>query len=315
MPHITDAPPADIRRELDGLSEALDAQIPARKLDENLLIATWNIRSFGGLTEKWNADEDDSPKRDLRALRFIGEVVRRFDVIAVQEVRSDLKALRHLLKLLGPHWSFILTDVNATSAGNHERLAFVFDTRRVHISGLACEVVMPNDGEFAMREQFVRPPYAVSFRSCGETFILVTTHVIYGDKAADRVGELQAFADWMGGWAREINTWGHNLIALGDFNIDKQHGDLHNAFTSSGLAVPDELVGPPRTIFQDPDEEHFYDQIAWFTEKKSKAPALSMRYRTGGMFDFVPYVTEKLSRTSMSWRVSDHYPLWVEFEV
>jgi predicted RNase H-like HicB family nuclease len=39
----------------------LDAAIPARKIDTNLLVATWNLRAFGGLTDKWIAgltDED-----------------------------------------------------------------------------------------------------------------------------------------------------------------------------------------------------------------------------------------------------------------
>lgn len=32
-----------------------------------------------------------------------------------------------------------------------------------------------------------------------------------------------------------------------------------------------------------------------------------------GNVDFVPHVYPGLSKTSVSWRISDHYPLWVEF--
>jgi hypothetical protein len=39
--------------------------IPPKTLDRNLLIATWNIRHFGGVTEKWTTDPEDSPKRNL----------------------------------------------------------------------------------------------------------------------------------------------------------------------------------------------------------------------------------------------------------
>ncbi|MEQ8474369.1 MAG: hypothetical protein RIC35_24445 [Marinoscillum sp.] len=70
-------------------------------MDQNILIASWNIRAFGGLTEKWEAEEDDSPKRDLHALLAIANIVKRFDIIAVQEVKGNLKAFRHMLKLLG----------------------------------------------------------------------------------------------------------------------------------------------------------------------------------------------------------------------
>lgn len=47
--------------------------------------------------------------------------------IALQEVRGNLKGLRHLMKALGPDWAFLLTDVNRGEAGNDERMAFVFD--------------------------------------------------------------------------------------------------------------------------------------------------------------------------------------------
>jgi endonuclease/exonuclease/phosphatase family metal-dependent hydrolase len=71
-------------------------------LDENLLIATWKIRGLTSLTRKWTAGDADSPKRDLRGLLAIGEIIRRFDVIAVQEVKGDL---RDLIKWLGPDWA------------------------------------------------------------------------------------------------------------------------------------------------------------------------------------------------------------------
>ena len=46
MPTIHDAPPQAVQNDLAALSAALDDVIPA-KADDNLLIATWNIRSFG----------------------------------------------------------------------------------------------------------------------------------------------------------------------------------------------------------------------------------------------------------------------------
>jgi hypothetical protein len=63
-------------------------------------------------------------------MRLIASVIRRFDVVAVQEARGNLRALRHLLKVLGDDWAFILTDVTWRKEGNGERLAFLFDTRR-----------------------------------------------------------------------------------------------------------------------------------------------------------------------------------------
>ncbi len=320
MPRITDPPPDWIAQELAELDLALDDAIPAKKLDRNLVVATWNIRAFGNLTKKWQVDEDDSPKRDFHALHAITRIVSRFDVVAIQEVRANLRALRYMMELLGPHWSFILSDVTRGAPGNGERLAFLFDTRRVNLSGLACELVVPREqlariSPDALQEQFARTPYAVSFLAGDETFILVTLHVLYGEDAKDRLPELKAIAEWLAGWAQEINTWGHNLIALGDFNIDRRGDELYEAFTSTGLSVPADLHAIPRTIFSDTEDPTFYDQIAWFTEQEGDRPALSLQYVRGGSFGFPDHTLKSLDLTNveLSWRISDHYPLWTEF--
>jgi len=85
-----------------------------------------------------------------------------------------------------------LRAVTKGSQGNDERLAFLFDTRRVKPSGLACELVVwiedaASVSAGALDRQFARTPYAVSFLSSGQTFILVTLHVNHGKQAADRV--------------------------------------------------------------------------------------------------------------------------------
>ena len=322
MPSITDPPPQDIAAELADLSTALDADIPAKALDRNLLIATWNLRMFGDLTEKWKAGETDSPKRDLHALLCIKDIISRFDVIAVQEVRGNIKCLRHLMKVIGPHWNFILTDVTKGDSGNDERMAFLFDTRKVQMSGLACELVVPLEelravAEGTLDKQFARTPYAASFRSGGKTFILVTLHVLYGRNAAERLPEIRAIAKWMAEWARDINGLDQNLIVLGDFNIDRKDDVLYQAFTSTGLQTPQDLNNVPRTIFDDPANSplnKFYDQVAWFTSAQN-VPALSLKYSRGGFFDFtkVALKSRNLTNQQLSFRISDHYPLWAEF--
>jgi len=322
MPTILDAPPAEVAADLAGLRAALDSAIPPRVLDRNLLVATWNLRAFSDLTEKWRSGANDSPKRDLHSLLCIAEIVSRFDVVAIQESRANLKALRHMLKVLGRNWGLILTDVTEGSAGNGERLAFIFDTRRVRPSGLACELVVPEEklsqiGSDALKRQFARTPYAVSFEAGGNTFILITLHVLYGKVPADRVPELKTISGWMADWARDVNRWHHNLIVLGDFNIDRRGDALHQAFISTGLVVPEDLNRVPRTLFSNPDQpdlEKFYDQIAWFADS-SGLPMLSMKYERGGGFDFSAHCLRDrgLSRESLSWHISDHLPLWVEF--
>jgi endonuclease/exonuclease/phosphatase family metal-dependent hydrolase len=308
-----------VQRQLSQLADGLDATVPAKHLDRNLLIATWNIRALGGLTERWETTKDDSPKRNLADARAIAQVLSRFDVVAVQEVRGDLKALRHVLKALGPEWGFILTDVTQGDAGNNERLAFVFDLRRVKPSGLACELTVPDEwlgriGQGALREQFARTPYAVSFQSGSQTFILVTLHVVYGEAPEDRLGELAAIAEWLRDWARRSEDFNHNLIALGDFNIDREGDPNFDAFTSTGLRAPPELDAAPRTI-SDPDGGGaFYDQLAWFHEDSHAR--LTLQY-TGqaGHFPWTDHYLQDVPNQQRSWRMNDHYPLWAKFSV
>lgn len=320
MPHVTDSPPAAIEADLAELDGFLKRELPARAMDDNLLIATWNLRHFGGLTEKWESGPDDVPKRDLHSIHAVARIISRFDVIALQEIRGDLKALRHTMKVLGDDWGLVLTDVTRGDPGNDERLGFLFDRRRVRMSGMAAELVLPErrlEGvePGALQRQFARTPYAVSFRSGSETFILVTMHVIYGRSPAERTPELWAIARWLDRWARDVNAWGHNLIALGDFNIDRRGDARYEAFTSTGLEVPPALHAVPRTIFGSADANKFYDQIAWFTGEADQ-PSLSLDFRDAGYFDFVGHALPRrnLGTQALSWRISDHYPLWAEFE-
>lgn len=310
--------PLAVSQELNTLEETLDQYIPSKMLDRNLLIATWNIRAFGDITQKWISNAGDSPRRDIESLEVIGRIVRRFDVVAIQEVRSNIRALRDMMQILGEDWSFILTDVTEGSAGNGERMAFVFDTRRVKLAGLAAELVVPQEqlnsiAPDALRKQFARTPYAVSFRSKHVTFTLMTVHILFGSRSSERIPELKAIADWMAKWASSPNGFTHNLIALGDFNVDKRGDLLHETFISSGLHIPPDLAAVTRSIF---DESKYYDHIAWFDSRRG-VPALSMQYERGGNFDFVPHalIHRNLTKQQLSWMISDHYPLWAEFSL
>ena len=91
MPALSeiDHPPASLAVDLAPLRAGLDADLPARTAG-TVLIGTWNIRDFAGLTAAWQTGARDSPKRNLADICAIAEIVSRFDVVAVQEVRGDL---------------------------------------------------------------------------------------------------------------------------------------------------------------------------------------------------------------------------------
>jgi endonuclease/exonuclease/phosphatase family metal-dependent hydrolase len=319
IPDFDVVPPHQVVDDFNNLRIALNA-IPPKK-ENNLLLATFNICRFGSLSKQWRSVK--SPRRDFTAMQTIAEIISRFDVIAIQEVCGDLRALRYLMNMLGSYWGFLMTDITLGDVGNAERLAYIYDRTRVSPSGLACELVIPPEYTKKLQpdtltNQFARTPYAVSFKRKSATFILVTVHVIYGKSNKDRKGELQAIADWMHDWAERENKWHHNFFVLGDFNINKRYGELWDIFSSTGLSVPACLQELPRTIYDDPnnpDENSYYDQIAWF--KANGDDLISMRLSDGGNFDFMPYAYSdlSLSKRSTQFRLSDHYPLWCEFTI
>jgi endonuclease/exonuclease/phosphatase family metal-dependent hydrolase len=306
------ATPADVKSELARVRTAVSKVVPA-KTASNLLIGTWNLRAFGDLTESWKAGPTDSPKRDWRAVALIAEIAKRFDVLAVQEVKRNTTALLFLLQRLGPTWRVIASDATAGDPGNDERLAFVYDSARVQPSGLVGEVVLPAAIDDPVK-QFARTPYAASFVRGKTEFILTTVHVLWGSRTA-RLPEIVAFAKWMREWADRDESWNENLLVLGDFNLDRLGNPLFEAFVSTGLWPPPELNEVPRTIFHDEKDKNYYDQIAWFTATDG-GNVLTMEYTLrAGTFDFVPHVLAGMTKTEVSWRISDHLPLWVEFRI
>ncbi|MGE5249609.1 MAG: endonuclease/exonuclease/phosphatase family protein [Bacteroidota bacterium] len=292
-----------LRRRIDK------SQIPIKRVDQNLIIGTWNIRAFGRIFGGWDENRAD-PKRNLRAMACIAEIIRHYDVIAIQEVKADTSGIRMLVHdFLGPEWEVIMSDVSAGSGGNTERLSFIYDTRRVLPSGLAGEIVLPPTPQGNPMVQFDRTPYIVGFQSKQEKFALLTAHIKYGKIPADRIDELKSLAKYVAEEIRDrVKTLAdeRNLIVLGDFNIeDRGSNPLFQAFVSTGLVVPPALLNLRTTYDTKPK---FYDQIAWFMGE------LEMLCEgRAGVIDFTGSVFKEMTPREMSYRVSDHLPLWVEF--
>jgi len=245
-------------------------------------------------------------------MAYIAEIIRQYDVIAIQEVKADTSAIRMLLaEFLEPNWGLIMSDVSAGMRGNTERLAFIFDKRRVQPSGLAGEIVLPPTPEGNPMQQFDRTPYIVGFQAMKESFALFTAHIKYGKIPADRVGELTSLAQYIASEIRDRTTTlaeEKNLIVLGDFNIEER-GDnpLFQAFVSTGLVVPTPLLNLKTTYNTKPK---YYDQIAWFMG------GLDLLTSGGaGVIDFAGAIYQDQTPMQMSYRVSDHFPLWVEFVI
>ena len=102
------------RIELDRERRALDQHFEERRIPRSqkkaLLLATWNIANLG------------VQARSDAALALIAHVLRRFDLIAIQEVTHRYKDLAKIVALM-PGYDFLMNDAGGL---NHERLAFVY---------------------------------------------------------------------------------------------------------------------------------------------------------------------------------------------
>lgn len=80
--------------------------------------------------------------------------------MALQEVKRDLVGLRLLMQALGPECCWILTDLTRGDEGNQERMAFLFNLRRVKPSGLAAELVVPIEAQTSLTEAGLQKQFA-----------------------------------------------------------------------------------------------------------------------------------------------------------
>jgi hypothetical protein len=111
--------------------------IPPKDADQNLLLATWNIRDFDKRNRRGFGPR--LPESHF----YIAEVISRFDFVAVQEV-NRLREWKMVMDILGPDWSYIATDVTDPAlGGNGERMTFAYDKRKVWFKHIAGEIVLP----------------------------------------------------------------------------------------------------------------------------------------------------------------------------
>ena len=319
-----------------ALRKQLDRDIPARTLDERLLLATWNIREF------------DSPAYGARlpeAIQYIAEIIARFDIIAIQEVRQSLDALERVRELLGDNWRYVVTDVTEGSRGNKERTAFLFDTRKVTFSGLAGEMIIP---PIKMREngktvykpvtQLARTPFMAGFRIGWTKVILTSVHILYGsDKANDpaRVKEIQELAKFLRQRTEDKTSWSQNIVLLGDFNIFAPKDQTFTALTDEGFVIPEQLQALPSNALKN---KH-YDQIAFqiregrfgFTGKAGVFDFYETVFREEDEALYVPYMGDRYLTTASgkprsnpssyyktfyrTHQMSDHLPMWTEIQI
>lgn len=318
------------------LREQIRKEIPPRSVRDSLLLATWNIRDFG--SNKLNPGP-----RLPEAYYYMAEIISAFDVVALQEVNSDMYAFTKLMSILGPGWKYIATDTTEGESGNSERMVFVYDTGKVQFLNIAGEIVLPKKDQVQDDYQFARTPFLVKFQTGWLKFNLCTVHLFYGEdrgaKKERRVQEIDAITKFL---AKRATVDRENYILLGDMNVVGPEDETMQALLNHGFILPNESI--PSNMNRD---KH-YDQIAFYNKRNELE--LGKSEKNAGVFNFYESVfcsdqaetyyplgllidkknkeTEKTQwaddaekRTTYyakkwrTWQMSDHLPLWVELKI
>lgn len=286
---VDDQETAQERLNLMSLMDEGDYAIPNRRLDENFLIASWNIQNF-------------TDKKSWRTLKYIADIVERFDIVAIQEIRTSLIGISKLQALLPGEYKILISDVT----GNYERLAYIYDTRTVEFTGFASELCFGLDTETHEGFQIHRTPYLASFRAGRFDFVLANVHIFEGNDDF-REKEIKLLAQHLAASNKdkENKIFDTDFIVLGDFNIQKDGDKFFKALTDNGFSMPPDMDDLKTNTLQ----TGTYDKLAWATESGVECegncnilPFSDAVYQAGGIQE-----AKK--------QISDHLPLWVEFKI
>lgn len=285
-----------IAKERQALMELMDEgdyAIPSRKLNQNLVIASWNIQQFS------NRHQD-------RAIQYMADICERFDLIALQEIKTDLRGLSRLQRKIPGNYKILVSD----PTGNSERLAFLYDKRSVISTGLVAEIVQNVSAKKDMKSvQFHRTPYCASFRAGRFDFVIATAHIFFGkgEQKKHRTAEIQRLVDFIAQRAKTTpnKVFDRDLMVSGDFNIEEAGDQFSKALKSQKFKMPLNMDSLGTNFAQ----SKTFDKIAWVNRKS---------FKHTGKCNVVPFgkvlyqdQTPKGGRK----QISDHLPLWAEFEI
>lgn len=252
-----------------------------------LIIGSFNIQRLG-----------PSKLPDQQLMQYYADIIRRFDVIALQEITSsDQNTLPFLLQYVnanGARYSYTISPQIGRTAKYLEQYAFVFDTTRVNSRQDAC-FVMRDEADLFHREPFVGRFATVANVQNPFTFSLVNIHTDPDEVPAELNSLAKVYAiltDYFAGGDYPED----DIVLLGDLNADPTR------FQSLGQlpGVVPSIVGIPTN----------------FTRTKTNDNILINRNTTreftgrSGAMDF--QTVYGLSQDE-SKRLSDHQPVWAEF--
>jgi endonuclease/exonuclease/phosphatase family metal-dependent hydrolase len=248
-------------------------------------VATFNIQVLG-----------ESKAGKPHVMKVLADVVRRFDVVAIQELRTTNDAvMEHFLALInaqGGTYRYVLGPRLGRTVSK-EQYVYIFDAARVVIDPQSV-LTVSDPGDYLHREPLIaRFQVRTSPPEAGFSFILVNIHT--DPDETDQ--ELDALDDVFA--AVQRNGWREDdVILLGDLNVDSRKLGQLGHLPGITWIVDGQATNTRGTKSYD---NILFDQTATL-EFTGQAGILNL-LETYGL------------RLDQALEVSDHMPVWAEFDV
>jgi endonuclease/exonuclease/phosphatase family metal-dependent hydrolase len=260
-------------------------EVPAYQPGETIKIAAFNIQVFG-----------QSKLNKPRAMDILARIVRQFDIVAIQEIRSrDQDVVPRFIELInaaGRSYDYVIGP-RLGDTSSKEQYAFIFDRQSIEVDRRFVYTIDDPDNLLH------REPLVAWFRVRGPTtdetftFTLVNIHT-----DPDLVPQELAVMDDVYSVVRDDGRNEDDVIILGDLNADDRHfGELGQV---PGITWA--ISGIPTNVRQTKQ----YDNLVFHSQATREFVGRS------GVVDFMRQYN--LS-SEEALEISDHFPVWAEFSI
>jgi len=260
-------------------------ETPVYHPGETIKIASFNIQVFG-----------QSKLKKPRVMEILAQIVRQFDVVAIQEIRSrDQDVVPRFIELInatGRSYDFVIGP-RLGNTSSKEQYAYLFDRQSIEVDRRYVYTI--NDPDNLLH----REPLVAWFRVRGPpqdeafTFTLVNIHT-----DPDVVPQELAGMDDVYRVVRDDGRNEDDVIILGDLNADDRHlGELGQV---PGITWA--ISGIPTNVRQ----THQYDNIVFHSQAT---------HEFVGRAGVVDFLREFNLSSEEALEVSDHFPVWAEFSI
>jgi endonuclease/exonuclease/phosphatase family metal-dependent hydrolase len=266
----------------DSLQIPKTSNQSSSKDPNTLKIISWNIQDLG------------QTKNDLE-IEFIVNVMKEFDIVAIQEVVAKHPAgaqkvaqIADELNRKGSKWDYRISNpTNSPSAYMSERYAYIWKTSKLDIVGRPYL-------DDVLASEIIREPFIANFKlkSNNEAFVMVNFHSRkFNDKPEL---EIKHFSNYL----ERLNT--DKLLIVGDFNLKENH-NVWDALYKQGFkfAISNQKTTLKRKCSKGGYLRHAIDNIYY---------SKSVTYSNAGVVDYIQ-MCDNLDSARL---ISDHLPVYLE---